>query len=76
MSRRWRQATSSDLIRVARKLGFEKDRQKGSHAVYYRQADGARVVIPVHKGKAIKPKTLAAIISDLGLTHTEFEQML
>jgi predicted RNA binding protein YcfA (HicA-like mRNA interferase family) len=37
MSARWRQATSSDLIRVARKLGFEKDRQKGSHAVLFRQ---------------------------------------
>jgi predicted RNA binding protein YcfA (HicA-like mRNA interferase family) len=76
MSARWRQATSSDLIRVARKLGFEKDRQKGSHAVYLRQGDGARVVIPIHKGRAIKPKTLAGIINDLGLTMQEFEEMI
>lgn len=76
MSARWRQATSSDLIRVARKLGFVKDRQKGSHAIYLRHADGARVVIPVHKGKFIKPKTLAGIINDLGLSRQEFEQML
>jgi predicted RNA binding protein YcfA (HicA-like mRNA interferase family) len=76
MSPRWRQATSPDLIRVARKLGFEKDRQKGSHAVYLRESDGARVVIPIHKGKLIKPKTLAGIIGDFGLTIEEFEQML
>ena len=56
MSARWRQATSSDLIRVARKLGFEKDRQKESPAVYFRQSDGSRVVIPIHKGKPIKPR--------------------
>jgi predicted RNA binding protein YcfA (HicA-like mRNA interferase family) len=27
-----------DLARVARKLGFVLDRQKGSHAVYFRAA--------------------------------------
>ncbi len=73
---RWRAATSSDLIRVARKLGFEKDRQKGGHAIYLRKTDNARVVIPVHKGKPIKLKTLAGIIHDLGLTPQEFEQLL
>ncbi|MGH7496051.1 MAG: type II toxin-antitoxin system HicA family toxin [bacterium] len=73
---KWRSATSSDLVRVARKLGFEKDRQKGSHAIYLRKTDEARVVIPVYKGKSIKPKTLAGIIHDLGLTSQEFERML
>ncbi|MFQ5627261.1 MAG: type II toxin-antitoxin system HicA family toxin [bacterium] len=76
MSARWRQARSSDLIRVARKLGFEKDRQRGSHAIYIRKSDRARVVIPVHKSKSIKPKTLSGIIGDLGLTVKEFEEML
>jgi predicted RNA binding protein YcfA (HicA-like mRNA interferase family) len=61
---------------VARKLGYVKDRQKGSHAVYFRQSDNARVIIPIHKGKSIKPKTLAGIIADLGLTPLEFEHML
>jgi len=73
---KWRSATSSDLIRVAKKLGFEKDRQKGSHAIYLRSSDNARVVIPIHKNKSIKPKTLAGIIHDLGLTPQEFERVL
>ncbi|MDZ7343465.1 MAG: type II toxin-antitoxin system HicA family toxin [candidate division KSB1 bacterium] len=55
---------------------FEKDRQKGSPAVYLRQGDGVRVVIPIHKGRVIKPKTLAGIINDLGLTIKEFEEMI
>lgn len=73
---KWRSATSSELIRVARKLGFEKDRQKGSHAIFLRHRDNARVVIPLHKGKPIKTKTLAGIIHDLGLTPQEFEKLL
>jgi predicted RNA binding protein YcfA (HicA-like mRNA interferase family) len=48
------------------KLGFQFDRQKGSHAVYYRESDSARLVIPMHTGIALKPKTLAGIVSDMG----------
>lgn len=62
MSARWGQATSSDLIHVTRKLGFVKDRQKGSHAIYLRQSDGARVVIPVH-GNSSTPKPLLASLT-------------
>jgi predicted RNA binding protein YcfA (HicA-like mRNA interferase family) len=35
---------AKDLARVAQKLGFAFDRQTGSHAVYYREQDRARVV--------------------------------
>ena len=65
-----------EVIRVAQRLGFVLDRQKGSHAVYRRASDGARVVIPVHAGKNLKPKTLAGIIEDLGLTVEQFRDML
>jgi len=40
-----------DVIQVAERIGFVYDRQKGSHAVYYRSEDRARIVIPVHQGK-------------------------
>lgn len=73
---KWRSATATELIRVARKLGFEKDRQKGSHVILLRHSDNARVVIPLHKGKHLKTKTLAGIIHDLGLTPQEFEKLL
>ncbi len=68
--------TSSEVVRVAQRAGFEFHRQKGSHAVFFRAADGARVVIPMHAGNSIKPKTLLAIIEDMGLTPDEFRDML
>jgi predicted RNA binding protein YcfA (HicA-like mRNA interferase family) len=50
------QVKAKDVVRVARKLGFELDRQKGSHAIFYRSSDKARIVIPMHAGRDIKPK--------------------
>lgn len=44
---------AKDVVRVAQKLGFVLDRQRGSHAVYYRERDRARVVIPLHAGRDI-----------------------
>ena len=64
--------TARDLIRVVEKLGFAFDRQRGSHAVYIRRADHRRLVIPVHKGRDLKPGTLRGLISDMGLSVEEF----
>jgi predicted RNA binding protein YcfA (HicA-like mRNA interferase family) len=70
------QIKPAELARIARKLGFELDRQRGSHAVYYRASDKARVVIPMHAGRDIKPKTLHAIINDMRLTPEQFKELL
>jgi predicted RNA binding protein YcfA (HicA-like mRNA interferase family) len=67
---------AKELIRVAIKLGFEFDRQSGSHAIYYRKSDKRRIVISIHPGKEIKPKTLAGIIKDMGLEADEFRKLL
>lgn len=67
---------AQQLVRVAKHLGFQLDRQKGSHAIYYRTTDGARVVIPMHVGKIIKQKTLLGIINDMGITVEEFRTLL
>lgn len=70
------QVKANDLIRVAKQLGFELDRQKGSHAIFYRPSDKARVVIPIHTGRDIKPKTLHSIIDDMRITPGEFKDLL
>lgn len=70
------QVKTKDLIRVVKQLGFELDRQKGSHAVFYRPQDKARVVIPIHAGRDIKPKTLRSIIDDLRITPEKFKELL
>ena len=65
-----------DVIRIAKKLGFEFDRQKGSHAVYIRTSDKRRIVIPVHKGRDLKPGTLRGLIDDMDLAVDEFVAIL
>jgi len=68
-------ATAKDLVRIAERLGFVFRRQRGSHAIYVRASDQARVVIPMHRGE-IKRKTLRAIIQDLKISVEEFAAML
>jgi len=68
--------TCRELVRVAERIGFVWRRQKGSHAIYFRASDGMRVVIPMHSGKDIKPKTLLGIIEDMGLTPETFRDLL
>jgi len=68
-------ATAKDLVRIAERLGFVFRRQRGSHAIYVRASDQARVVIPMHRGE-IKRKTLRAIIQDLKISVEEFVAML
>lgn len=70
-------AVTGKLVgKVAKSIGFAYDRTTGSHDVYYRQADNRRVVIPVHGAKTLKPKTLAAIVRDMGLTMEEFAKLV
>ncbi len=64
------------VVKVAQKVGFEFDRQKGSHAVYVRVSDKRRIVIPVHKGRDLKPGTLRGLIEDMGLSVEKFLAML
>ena len=40
-------AKAKEIERVARKLGFEKARQKGSHA-RWKHPDGRATTIPIH----------------------------
>ena len=76
MTARLPAVTAREVVRVAERLDFVQQRQKGSHAIYYRESDGARVVIPLHVGKTIKPKTLLGIIHDMGVTKEQFREML
>ena len=68
--------TGKDVARVAQSLGFAFRRQRGSHAIYVRPADKARVVIPIHSAGNLKPKTLRGIIRDMKLAVEEFRDLL
>ncbi len=64
-----------EVVRVARRLGFIRDRQRGSHAVFLRQSDRRRVVIPMHR-RDLKRGTLRSLVSDLGISVEEFLDLL
>jgi predicted RNA binding protein YcfA (HicA-like mRNA interferase family) len=68
--------TARDVIKIVERVGFTFDRQKGSHVVYIRTSDRRRVVIPVHKGRDLKPGTLHGLLDDIGLSVEEFVAML
>ena len=63
------------VVQALIKIGYEKDRQKGSHVVM-RQISypHRRIVIPDHK--EVAKGTLRAIIRHAGLTVEEFENLL
>ena len=67
--------TAKDFIRVITKLGYQKHRQRGSHAIY-KNLSGNRVVVPLHSGKDLKPGTLRGMIKDIGLEKEEFFELL
>jgi predicted RNA binding protein YcfA (HicA-like mRNA interferase family) len=64
-----------DAVRVLSKLGYEKDRQKGSHIVLRQKTyPHRRIVIPDHR--EIAKGTLRSIIREVGLTVKEFTDLL
>jgi predicted RNA binding protein YcfA (HicA-like mRNA interferase family) len=68
-------AKAKTLAKVAKKLGFQKARQKGSHAIY-KDIHGQRVVIPIHSGKDLKYGTLMGMIQDIGIDKETFLKLL
>lgn len=65
--------TAKQVIRILKKLGFQEDRQKGSHLVLINLMTKRRTIIPIHSGKAIKKPLLKTIIEkDVGVSVEEF----
>ncbi len=54
-------------------LGFEKVRQKGSHAIFHHN-DCRRASIPIHPTKDISPYLLSDILKHLKISEEEFLQ--
>ncbi len=66
---------ADEVIAALRRAGFEKIRQKGSHA-YLRHADGRSTVVPVHQGEDLGPGLLRKILRDVELSREEFLELL
>ncbi|MEK7104231.1 MAG: type II toxin-antitoxin system HicA family toxin [Patescibacteria group bacterium] len=76
MTRTFPQANYTDIVKVARKLGFSLLRQgKGSHEIW-RNSNGRYTTIPKHGSKPIKRKTFKAILDSFQITPNEFSKLL
>ena len=57
------------------RLGFEKVRQKGSHA-FYRHPDGRTTTIPHHKARALARPLIREIIREIEITIDDYNEQL
>ena len=64
-----------EVVRALQKVGYERDRQRGSHFVLRQTVPPhRRITVPDHK--EVARDTLRAIIRQAGLTVDEFRALL
>lgn len=57
------------------RLGFEKVRQKGSHA-FYRHPDGRTTTLPHHKGRLLARPLVREILREIEITLEDYARFL
>jgi predicted RNA binding protein YcfA (HicA-like mRNA interferase family) len=67
-------ATTRELQRTARRLGFIRTQQRGSHE-RWNHPDGRGVTIPLHGGREIGPPLFFKILRQLGVTYEDFQKL-
>ena len=63
--------SAKSLERILLNLGFERTRQKGSHA-FYRHPDGRTSTIPHHPGRDLARPLLREILREIEVTPDQF----
>jgi predicted RNA binding protein YcfA (HicA-like mRNA interferase family) len=66
--------TAREFQNAARKLGFLRSRQTGSHE-RWNHPDGRAVTIPLHAGREVGPPLFFKILRQLGISQDEFQQL-
>ena len=66
----------NQVLRLLRRIGYQKVRQRGSHVLL--RAEGRQpIILPLHKGRTVKPKHLREMLVDrVGLSDEEIEALL
>jgi len=59
------------IVKGLKKLGFEKVRQKGSHAIFH-NADCRRATLPEHPNEELSPFFLADVLKQLNIPEEAF----
>jgi predicted RNA binding protein YcfA (HicA-like mRNA interferase family) len=60
-----------EVVKGLQTLGFEKVRQKGSHALFHHQ-DCRRAPVPLHPAKTLSPYLLSDILKQLEIGEEVF----
>jgi predicted RNA binding protein YcfA (HicA-like mRNA interferase family) len=69
--------SAADTLRALRRAGWQVERQRGSHVLLrHPERPAGRVVVPVHAGRILKPKTLASILDQAELTVDDLVRLL
>jgi len=63
-----------DLARALRKVGFDLDRQKGSHMILFRAEPTTTLSVPDHR--ELDRGTLRALLRQAAVTPEELSQLL
>ena len=63
-----------ELVRALQKLGFQFDRQKGSHMMIFRENPPTTLSVPDHH--ELDRGTLRALLRQAGVTPDEFGRLL
>jgi predicted RNA binding protein YcfA (HicA-like mRNA interferase family) len=63
-----------ELVRALQKLGFQFDRQKGSHMMIFRENPPTTLSVPDHR--ELDRGTLRALLRQAGVTPDEFGKLL
>jgi len=66
---------SKEVVKGFQVLGFEKVRQKGSHAIFHHQ-DCRRAPVPIHPSKNNLPYLLSDILKQLEIDEENFLQAI
>ena len=67
-------ARAEEFRRAAKRLGFKRRRQTGSHERWIHE-DGRAVTIPIHGGHEIGPPLFHKILEQLGISLDDFQTL-
>lgn len=70
---RLRRLSGREVCAILARHGFTQVRQRGSHVVMQRRAEGTTVTVPVPMHAELRAGTLLSIIRQSGVERAEFE---
>ena len=63
--------SSKKLIKLLKERGWQLDRIKGSHHVFYNSMEKKSVIVPVHGNRDLAKGTFFSILKDAGIEKDE-----